>query len=55
MYDNFVGSEKRTAFNHMAMEATSADQVNEMNVYNLLCDAIKLGYGKDTNLEKVFR
>lgn len=52
--DNYTG-ETRKAFNHMAFEATSADQTAEMTVYNLLKDAIKLGYGKDYNLERAFR
>ena len=55
MDENYVGSENRKAFNHMAVDATSADQTNEMTVYNLLNDAIKLGHGSDKSLEAVFR
>jgi len=50
----FVG-DSREAFNHKAYIATSADQTAEMTVYNMLNDAIKLGYGKDSNFERVFR
>jgi hypothetical protein len=54
MDDNFTGDNRRS-FNHQAFEATSSDTRNEMEVYNLLKDAIKLGYGKDYNFERVYR
>lgn len=54
MEQKYVG-DTREAFNHQAYIATSADQTAEMTVYNMLKDAIKLGYGNDFNFERVFR
>lgn len=45
----------RKAFNHVSYEATSIDITNELKVFNLIVDAIKLGYGKDLNFENVYR
>lgn len=56
MEQNYIyDGESRKSFNHVSYEATSADQTNEMTVYNLLCDAIKLGHGKDLSFELVYR
>jgi len=55
MDQNYIIGESRKAFKHVAFENTSADTFNELKVYNLLNDAIKLGHGKDLNLESVFR
>ena len=52
--ENYTG-EGRKAFKHVTFENTSADTFNELKVYHLLHDAIKLGHGKDLNLESVFR
>lgn len=54
MDDNYTG-DNRKSFNHQAFEATSADTTAELTFYNMLKDAIKLGYGKDYNFESVFR
>lgn len=52
--NNFTG-DSRMSFNHKAFEATSNDVTAELTVYNLLKDAIKLGHGKDTTFENVYR
>lgn len=52
--ENFVG-DSRKAFKHAAFETTSGDITNELKVYLILKDAIKLGAGNDLNFEKVFR
>jgi hypothetical protein len=52
--ENFVG-DTRKAFKHAAWESTSSDTTHELTVYKMLKDAIKLGFGKDFNLEGVFR
>ena len=54
MENNFVG-DSRKSFNHVCFENTSNDTFNELKVYNMLKDAIKLGHGKDLNFEIVFR
>lgn len=51
---NYVG-DNRKAFKHVCWENTSTDTFNELTVYNLLKDAIKLGTGKDLDLNGVFR
>lgn len=54
MEKHYVG-QTREAIVHQAFETTGGDITNEATVYNLIKDAIKLGYGKDTSLDRCFR
>ena len=53
--ESYYIGDTRKAHEHQCYESTSKDQFAELTVYHLLRDAIKLGYGKDNNLETVFR
>lgn len=56
MLKNYIyDGNSRKAFNHVAYETTPADTVAEATFYNYLQDAIKLGYGKDKDFNRVFR
>lgn len=56
MLENYIyDGESRKSFNHVSYEITPNDSLAESTVYNLICDAIKLGYGKDYNFERVYR
>lgn len=54
MEENYIDSNNRKAFTYL-MYAHPQDMRLEEKLYQLLCDAVKLGYGKDLNFENVFR
>jgi hypothetical protein len=49
MDKNYIENRDNLAYVH------PSDHFLEMKFYNELCDAVKLGFGKDLNFENVFR
>ena len=55
MEKNYIyDGNSRTAFNH-SIFVNPNDSILEYKLYNQICDAVKLGFGKDINFEKAFR
>lgn len=55
METNYIDAcNSRKAFTYL-MYVHPQDSILEANFYNLLCDAVKMGHGADTNFNNVFR